>query len=464
MVVGDGGERGVSEEDRQLMVQHWPQDREFPWERTRVTVTSRSMRLLQLTQHGLFALVLIIAVVRGVDGDRPVMTVVMALVLACWYIPGVVLMLRGSLRPDHGRHGTAQPGAPGSGPVQHGFAKSGVFVWLSGLSIMTLVAIVFSRDFAWVSFALFLLCATSLPPVAAYWSIGMIAIATGSILTVLWPGQGHPVAQFIGPVIGALVAAALVSVYLMAETENRDRQELIDLLIATQDDLARANLAAGVRSERERVAAEIHDTLAQGFASTVLLGRQALVALGQNDVDSVGATLRSLVDVGSAGLDDARRLVRDLPPRELDDVDLGDAIELLLVRLADHHGVDAAGRVVLRIDGDARPLTPQIDRAVLRVVQEAVNNALAHSRAEHVVVTLTHGPEGVNVDIVDDGVGFDPASAVSTGGGGFGLGGMAARMASVGGTFSIESEPGRGTVLAVSVPSDADADTDAARG
>lgn len=387
---------------------------------------SQAVKMLRLTQHGLFAAVLLVGLFKGLQGSSPVATTLVALILGAWYLLGLYL--------ERNRRSMAV-----------------AIAWLAILSLLFISALVVSADFAWVSFALFVLYASVLPPRWAYLTITVLALATGAVLVLRWPSDRHWAAQFIGPVLGAAAAAGLVSVYRTAAAESRERQRLIDELLATQDSLARANLDAGVRSERERVAAEIHDTLAQGFASVVMLSRQARKAAGAGDYDALAQRLADLERTGVTGLDDARRLVRNLPPQELHAHGLAEAIRILVARSSEEHTGTAA---VLRVDGTPRVLSHDVETALLRVAQEGVTNALKHSGARHIVVTLTYGADEVSLDVVDDGRGFDPTVLApgSRARGGFGLGVMERRVRTLGGTFSLESAPGEGAAVAATVP------------
>ncbi|MCB1256772.1 MAG: sensor histidine kinase [Microthrixaceae bacterium] len=389
---------------------------------------SQAVRLLRSTQHGLFAAVVAVGFVKGLQGSNPVATSLVTVALAGWYVVGLYL--------ERNRR---------SIPV--------AIAWLVVLTGLCVGALFVSADFAWVSFALFVLYASVLPSRIAYVSIAALAICVGAVLALHWPSDRHWAAQFIGPLMGAAAAAGLVSVYRTAAAESRERQLLIDELLATQDSLARANLDAGVRSERERVAAEIHDTLAQGFASVVMVSRQGLKATESGDTDLVRTRLSDLERIGAAGLDDARRLVRNLAPSELDAHGLVDAIGALADQVTRRFPA-ATCEVSVRVDGEPRALADDVETALLRVAQEGVTNALKHSDAARVVVTLTYDDDHVHLDVVDDGSGFavDQIQPGSRSRGGFGLGVMKRRIGSLGGSLTVESSPGGGTAVSASVP------------
>lgn len=389
----------------------------------------RAVELLRLIQHGLFASVVLVAFVKGLQGSNAVATSAASAALVLWYLTG--------LRLERTRRTVPIAAA-----------------WLAVLTALCIGAIFVSADFAWVSFAVFVLFASVLPSRVAYGAIVVLAVCVGAVLAWHWPTDRHWAAQFVGPLMGAAAAAGLVSVYRMAARESRERQVLIDELLRTQDDLARAHLDAGARRERERVAAEIHDTLAQSFASTMFLGRQALRELDSEDSASARQTLGEIVRTGSLGLEDARRLVRGLPPHELNDNGLADALGVLVV--------DDSESVQLRVDGEPRALPQPIETALLRVAQEALSNAREHSCADRIVITLTYGADEVGLDVVDDGRGFAITASKPgrDGSRGFGTTVMAKRIGDIGGTFTIESSQGAGTAVSAIVPLDDSSEAD----
>ncbi|MFS8104374.1 sensor histidine kinase [Lentzea alba] len=189
----------------------------------------------------------------------------------------------------------------------------------------------------------------------------------------------------------------------------------------------------GRLAERDRLAREIHDTLAQGLSSMHLL----LQAADQEwaSPDKARSHVRQAASVAQENLAEARRFVRDLPPPALDDTSLPEALRRI--------GGDATVRVI----GEPFPLGLDEQIALLRVAQGALANVRQHARASHVVVTLTYLNSEVVLDVCDDGVGFDPET-----GRGFGLRATRQRIEALGGRVTVESAPGEGTVLAASVP------------
>ncbi|MEW2354690.1 ATP-binding protein [Spirillospora sp. NPDC029432] len=214
-----------------------------------------------------------------------------------------------------------------------------------------------------------------------------------------------------------------------------------------QDELLERARAAGVLTERTRMARELHDTLAQGLAG-ILTHLEA--AGGHLPADGPA---RGHVDIAREtareNLAEARRWMLAMRPTPLDAGTLPEAIEAVVERWRAGGGADAA----LTVTGTPVRLRPEAEEALLRAAQEALANAARHARARHVRVTLSFMDDVVALDVHDDGVGFDPdAAAASPAGGGLGLSAMRHRIARFAGTLSIESAPGRGTAVSVTIP------------
>lgn len=202
--------------------------------------------------------------------------------------------------------------------------------------------------------------------------------------------------------------------------------------------------AAGVRLERARLARELHDTVAQGLVAVV-------TQLEAIDDDELPAADRRRVsnakELARQGLAEARRAVDALRPPALEDADLPDALAHCVEQWSQLNRIAAD----LTVSGTARDT--DADGELMRVTQEALSNAARHSQARRVAVSLDYLDGEVLLDIHDDGIGFDPASAPTPSpAGGHGLPGMAERIRLAGGTLAIESEPGAGCVISAAVP------------
>ncbi|MGW1607605.1 sensor histidine kinase, partial [Streptomyces eurythermus] len=224
---------------------------------------------------------------------------------------------------------------------------------------------------------------------------------------------------------------------------------LIEELTATRADLAAAQHTAGVLAERDRLAREIHDTLAQGLSSIQLLLRAAERALPQapqNAARYVDQARQAAVD----NLAEARRFVAALTPPTLEGTTLAGALDRLCTTTSARHRLTAR----FRLTGEPAPLTTAQEVALLRIAQSALANTVRHAEATTADVTLGYPGDHVTLDIVDDGRGFDPdrLPAPDPEAGGFGLAAMRARAHSLGGTLTLTSAPGHGTALAARLP------------
>jgi signal transduction histidine kinase len=204
---------------------------------------------------------------------------------------------------------------------------------------------------------------------------------------------------------------------------------------------------AGVLDERARLAREIHDTIAQGLTGIVT----QLEAAGSADAEP--ETRRRHLDTAAAlareGLTEARRSVDALAPGRLAAAQLPDAIAEVAKRWAETERVE----LILDTTGDPRPLLPELEVTLFRVVQEALANVGKHAQATRVGITLSYMDDVVVLDVRDDGRGFTPSATPGPSAGfGFGLAAMEQRVRRVSGTLTVESAPGEGTALSASVP------------
>jgi signal transduction histidine kinase len=225
--------------------------------------------------------------------------------------------------------------------------------------------------------------------------------------------------------------------------QSAERAELIAQLEATRAELAEVSREAGILAERDRLASEIHDTIAQGFTSIVMLA-QAAEAVIDADRDRARKQLDLIGRTARENLDEARSLVAGLVPVPLARASLPDA----LARLAGRAGEEVGMRAEYAVRGSPRPLGTGTEVVLLRVGQEALSNVRKHAGATLVRVVLSYRDERVRLEVTDDGSGFDPEVS----GGGFGLRGMRARVSEIGGELTVRSAPGDGTTVSAEVP------------
>jgi len=224
---------------------------------------------------------------------------------------------------------------------------------------------------------------------------------------------------------------------------NRRLQATLAENAGLHDQLLAQAREAGILDERQRMAREIHDTLAQGLTGIIT----QLQAAEQASADParwhrhVAAATR----LARESLSEARRSVDALRPEPLETARLGDALTSVAERWSALHGI----AVQVTTTGTARPLPTEAESALLRAAQEALANVARHAQATRVGLTVSYLPHEVALDVRDDGRGFDPVPA---GTGGFGLVAMRQRIEGLSGTVQVESEPGGGTAISVCVP------------
>ncbi|MFF8593587.1 sensor histidine kinase [Streptomyces sp. NPDC015220] len=327
-------------------------------------------------------------------------------------------------------------------------SRSASAVWLAALGVSWLVLLVFSPDALWAAFPLYFLQLHLLP---VRWSLPAVAAtAAAAIAGFLGHGERLNPGVFIGPLLGAAVAVATVLGYEALYRESERRRELIEELVAARKELADAERTAGTLAERERLAREIHDTLAQGLSSIQLLLRAAQRALPADS--PAGAHIEQARATAQDNLAEARRFVHALTPPDLERGSLAGALERLCA------GTAGPPAVRFSVSGTPAELPTPYEVALLRIAQSAVGNTLRHARAGRAEVTLSFMDTAVALDVVDDGVGFVPDAVPATVGGrgvadgGFGLPAMRSRARALGGTFAVESAPGQGTAVAVTLP------------
>jgi signal transduction histidine kinase len=262
-------------------------------------------------------------------------------------------------------------------------------------------------------------------------------------------------------VLNAVLASGMTYLAMSNEEQALQRAQMIDELAQANDKLAgalRENAGlhaqllvqareAGVLDERQRMAGEIHDVLAQGLTGIVTQLEAADVATGRpaDHQRHLAAAKR----LARESLTEARRSVRALRPGRLDDAALPDAIGEVVRGWSALHGVAAE----LITTGTPRPLLPQIETTLLRTAEEALANVAKHAAARRVGLTLSYMEDLVTLDVRDYGAGFDPAAPPDAAyEGGFGLNAMRERVRRVAGTLEVESEPGGGTAISACVP------------
>lgn len=227
--------------------------------------------------------------------------------------------------------------------------------------------------------------------------------------------------------------------------QSAERFILIEQLSSSRREAARLSEQAGAMAERERLARELHDTLAQGFTSIITL-TQAV----ESELDTDPATARRHLaltrETAAENLAEARAMVAARRAVTVEGDDLDGAISRIGERLGRELGIE----VIATVTGSPEELSNDLRVCLLRTAQEALANVRKHAGAASARVTLAYTDVGVLLTVADDGAGFD----VSRPSDGNGLANMRHRAEEVGGTLDLGSAPGRGTTIRLTIPRD----------
>ncbi len=363
------------------------------------------------------------------DGRRAPVTATLLLtaLLLLWYW--------GGLKLAYGRAGGTDRGA------------SMRFVVITGVIVLWFVLVNISPAYYFILFGLFGQLFRHLP---LRYGVLAVLLLTAAITAEQLAGAGatfslaNPVIWlFLFSALGAIVLGVWITAII---EQSLQRRRLIEQLEATQAELAAAERRAGVLEERQRLARDIHDTLAQGFTSIIMHLEAADQAL-PDDLDTLQNHLDRARGTARASLEQARRVVHALRPQSLEQRSLPDAIARTAARWREETGIP----LTTTTTGEPMPLHPDIEVTLLRAAQEALANVRKHARATMVQLTLSYMDDVVVLDVQDNGVAFAGAAA-SPLSGGYGLQAMRERAELWGGSVTVESEPGEGTTVVVSIP------------
>jgi len=273
--------------------------------------------------------------------------------------------------------------------------------------------------------------------------IGLVMVSGGGELA--YSGvKGATVATVSGSGVFSIVMSLLLGGYIARIIEqSKQRAALIEELGRTRAELAEVSRQSGALAERERLAREIHDALAQGFTSVIMLLQAARASLERGDTAAAQRQLGLAEPAARDGLAEARSLIGALAPLPLQGTSLVGAVERVCHELGSRLGFVAR----FEVEGAAQALSHNAEIVLLRAAQVALVNVGRHSHALSASVRLVFGGNGTFLEVADDGVGFDPAQEA-----GFGLSQLRSRVAEMGGTTEIISSCGGGTTLRVTLP------------
>jgi len=278
-----------------------------------------------------------------------------------------------------------------------------------------------------------------------------LALALASTLGpgIAWTRGEEPLSGPGQTLVGLTFSIAMGVWVSRVLEQSKQRALLIRELERTRAELAELHHAQGMAVERERLAREVHDTLAQGYTSIVVLAQTAAAGLPPG-ADGVAERLALIEEVARENLAEARTMVAAFSPLALDSATLVEALERLVERFGRETGLATRLDTSALGDGGAE-LSRSEEVVLLRGAQEALANVRRHASATAVVLRVSRVGAGeaaqVSVHVEDDGVGFDPDDAP-----GVGLAGLRDRAEEVGGTVDVVSAPGQGTRVTVRVP------------
>lgn len=395
----------------------------------KTTPLSRVLSLLRVGLHIMFTFLLTFGLFRFVDDDSshltgtPVLPLVLGLA-AVYFL------------------GTLWENAYATGKTLISPARFAPW-WLALITLLWHGLVALSISFVWLLFPLVLLFCHLLPRVP-----GLIAAVILWGIAAFVPGYLHPTqwaaGSIIGPAIGTVLAVVIYYSYRALHREADHHRAIAEQLKATQEELIAAEHQAGRLEERERLSREIHDTVAQGLSSILLVARAAQRSLARGDHDTTTGQLATIEEVAADNLAEARRFVRDLASPAADTA-LPHALQQVINKTVARQRALGDGLVIkLNLLGNTAQVLPEpVSTTIVRAAQEALANVVRHAHASVVVVTLQVWDSVIALDVVDDGRSFDGEY-------GYGLRGLQARVASLGGDLVIET--GEGTALAVRIP------------
>ena len=327
----------------------------------------------------------------------------------------------------------------------------GRFLWLAGLSGVWVVTMMFAPIAVYWVFTLFFLYMRAFSNwVGVIGVIVMLAMSIGFQVP-----RGLTFGGVMGPAVSALVVVLITYAFNVIARVSAEREELIEELVTTQEALALKEREAGIVQERQRLAHEIHDTVAQSMSSIQMLLHAAERDLEKTSLtdEELAAPLRRIEVArrsASDNLAETRAMIAALTPAPLSETSLPEALD----RIASSFGY--AGDVAFEIttDGEPRRLPMRIEAGLLRIAQGAMSNVVKHAGASKARVTLTFAPDEIRLDVVDNGNGFDVGAVPQrpSGLGHIGIDAMRTRAEELGGELIVESAPGGPTAVSVAIP------------
>ena len=279
------------------------------------------------------------------------------------------------------------------------------------------------------------------PRRAGFIITGIFTIVTGILLLAgLGSGVGLPLI-FVYAVIYFLLAS-FIAIIREAETAREELQKQQIELLETQEALRQSELEKAVTAERSRLARDLHDSVTQSLYSLTLFSEAARHLAKEQGHKNIEQQIKQIGVISLQALKEMRLLVYELQPPELERDGLVRALRRRLEAVEGRAGVEAR----LEVEEYVR-LPGSVEQELFRIAQEALNNSLKHAAATSVVVYLRQDSGCIEMEIVDDGVGFEPKANLDSGG--MGLKNIRERTERLGGTGTVHSKLGEGTNIKV---------------
>jgi signal transduction histidine kinase len=314
------------------------------------------------------------------------------------------------------------------------------YLFLLGVFVMFVLGTVLQGS---TSFLLFALCPMTymvLPLWPAHVAVVGFSLTPPAVFLAK-TGDLRETATVLLPIslVAITVSVAMATTVSRTERLSAERATLIEELGSSRAEVARLSREAGIADERRRLAGDIHDTVAQGLSSVVMLIEAALVA----EPVAARGHLELAVQTARENLEEARTIVAALTPTQLEGASLGEAMQ----RVADRFAADTDTATTFAMLGQTRTLPVPVEVVLLRVVQEALTNVRKHSGARSATVTLAFRPSDVVVEVTDDGCGFQKEASHN----GYGLQAMRNRVDQIGGRLHVHSARHAGTTVRTEV-------------
>lgn len=253
---------------------------------------------------------------------------------------------------------------------------------------------------------------------------------------------------------GAATVAAIFVIRFLRSFEVETKARIAELQAAQLQEAQRREamrgeilrrIVAAQESERQRIARELHDETGQALTA-IGLGLRGVATTLRQDTDKAARNLRQLESLAARSLNELQRVIADLRPSHLDDLGLSATLRWYAAEVQNHTGL----QVEVELVGEKLELPAEVKTTLFRVTQEALTNVVKHSGASWADVRLCYCPEGVRIQVQDNGHGFDPLDLDANKR--YGLMGMRERAALVGGSFNLTSVLGSGTQVEVIIP------------